>query len=167
MGVKWLPFSMTKEIPVNIRESEIGYCSWGGGNPETAFVVSLGGRMRRAQCLLMLAGLFWAFSLWGQNSPSLSRRLTNQDIISMVELGLSEDVVIAKIRSMSATGADTVSFDTSIEGMKALKGANVPDSVIKVMINPTSPPQSTNVVASAAMTVDPNLPPVIPPKEPI
>jgi len=33
MGVKWLPFSMSKEIPVNSflfmsRESEIGYCSW-------------------------------------------------------------------------------------------------------------------------------------------
>jgi hypothetical protein len=33
----------------------------------------------------------------------------------MVELGLCEDVVLAKIRSMSAAGADTVSFDTSIE----------------------------------------------------
>jgi hypothetical protein len=97
--------------------------------------------------------------MWGQNSPGLSRRLTNQDIISMVELGLSEDVVIAKIRSMSAAGADTLSFDTSIEGMKALKGAKVPDSVIKVMINPAPPPQPTNVVASAPMTVDPNLPP--------
>ena len=140
-------FDVKKEIPVN------------GFSSETALVVSFGGRMRRVQCLLMLACLFGVCSMGGQNSPALSRRLTNQDIISMVELGLSEDVVIAKIRSMSAAGADNISFDTSVEGMKALKGANVPDSVIKVMINPTSPPQSTNVVASAAMTVDPNLPP--------
>src|ERR1700730_19233040 len=87
---------------------------------------------------------FWVCSVWGQNSPGLARRLTNQDIISMVELGLSEDVVIAKIRSMSATGGDSVSFDTSVEGMKALKSANVPDSVIQVMINPAPPPQPTH-----------------------
>jgi hypothetical protein len=147
-------FDVKKEIPVNRFSLFLG-----GRKPETAFVVSFGGRMRRVQCLLMLAGLFWVCPMWGQNSPVLSRRLTNQDIISMVELGLSEDVVIAKIRSMSAAGADTVSFDTSIEGMKALKGANVPDSVIKVMINPAPPPQPTNVMASATMTVDPNLPP--------
>src|SRR5579864_5049292 len=115
--------------------------------------------MRRVQFSGMLAGLFLVCSVWGQNSPGLSRRLTNQDIISMVELGLSEDVVIAKIRSMSAVGPDNISFDTSVEGMKALKSANVPDSVIKVMINPAAPPQPTNVVASAPMTIDPNLPP--------
>jgi len=115
--------------------------------------------MRRVQFLGMLAGLLLVCSVWGQNSPVLSRRLANQDIISMVELGLSEDVVIAKIRSMSAVGPDTISFDTSVEGMKALKSANVPDSVIKVMINPAPPPQPTNVVASTPMTFDPNLPP--------
>ena len=115
--------------------------------------------MRRVQFLCMLAGLFWVCSVWGQNSPGLSRRLTNQDIVSMVEMGLSKDVVIAKIRSMSALGADTISFDTSVEGIRALKSANVPDSVIKVMINPAPPPQPTNVVASAPMTIDPNLPP--------
>jgi hypothetical protein len=115
--------------------------------------------MRKVQSLGVLAALFLVCSVWGQNSPGLSMRLTNQDIISMVELGLSEDVVIAKIRSMSAVGPDAISFDTSVEGMKALKSANVPDSVIKVMINPAPPPQPTSVVASAPMTIDPNLPP--------
>jgi hypothetical protein len=76
----------------------------------------------------------------------------------MVQLGLSDDVVIAKIRAMSATGPDSVSFDTSTEGLRALKAANVPDSVIKVMINP-APSQTTVVTASTPMTVDPNLPP--------
>jgi hypothetical protein len=36
-----------------------------------------------------------------------------------------------KIRTTSAIGPDSVSFDTSTEGLKALKAANVPDSVIK------------------------------------
>jgi hypothetical protein len=107
----------------------------------------------------MLAGLVLVCSMWGQTPSGLSRRLTNQDIINMVELGLSEDIIIAKIRSMAAAETDSVSFDTGVEGMKALKGAKVPDSVIKVMINPASSPQSPNVVASAPMTIDPNLPP--------
>jgi hypothetical protein len=76
----------------------------------------------------------------------------------MVQLGLSEDVIIAKIRATSAMGPDALSLDTSTEGLKALKAANVPDSVIKVMINP-GPPAATVVAASAPMTIDPNLPP--------
>jgi hypothetical protein len=77
----------------------------------------------------------------------------------MVELGLSEDVIITKIRTVSASGPDTSSFDTSVDGLKALKGAKVPDSVIKVMMNPAPPPQPLNVVAATPMTIDPNLPP--------
>jgi hypothetical protein len=88
----------------------------------------------------------------------MTKRFTNQDIISMVQLGLSDDVVIAKIRAMSATGLDSVSFDTSTEGLRALKAANVPDSVIKVMINPV-PPATTVVAAASPTTIDPNLPP--------
>lgn len=115
-------------------------------------------RMRRVQCLLMLAGFFLACSMDGQNTPTVSRRLTNQDIISMVELGLSEDVIISKIRAMNAAGANNVSFDTSVEGMRALKAGNVPDTVIKVMINPATPAQPATSVPGAA-TNDPNLPP--------
>jgi hypothetical protein len=88
----------------------------------------------------------------------MPRRLTNQGVISMVQLGLSEDVIIAKIRMASAKEADSVSFDTSIEGLKALKGANVPDSVVKVMINP-APPPPTIVSASTPITIEANLPP--------
>jgi hypothetical protein len=106
-----------------------------------------------------LAGLLLVCSVWGQNGSALSKRLTNQDIISMVGMGLSDDVIIAKIRSMSAAGADSLSFDTSVEGMKALKAGKVSDSVIKVMLNPAPPPQAINIMASTPMTVDPNLPP--------
>jgi hypothetical protein len=104
-------------------------------------------------CVLLVS------SLWGQESPGLSKRLTNQDIISMVEVGLSEDVIITKIRSVSASGEGATSFDTSVDGLKALKAGKVPDSVIKVMMNPAAPPPSINVVASTPMTIDPNLPP--------
>jgi hypothetical protein len=102
--------------------------------------------------------LLLAYSAWSQDGPALAKRFTNQDIINMVQLGISDDVVIAKIRTLSAAGPDSVSFDTSTAGLKALKAANVSDSVIKVMINP-APPATTLVTASAPMTADPNLPP--------
>jgi len=114
--------------------------------------------MRRIY-LSVLAGLLFVGSVWGQSGSGLAKRLTNEDIISMVGMGLSDDVIIAKIRSMSAAGADSLSFDTSVEGMKALKAGKVPDSVIKVMLNPAPPPQTINVMASTPMMVDPNLPP--------
>jgi hypothetical protein len=99
-----------------------------------------------------------AYPASGQQDTAFRKQLTNQDVIDMVKMGLSEDVIIAKIRAASAQETDAVRLDTSIESLKALKAANVPDSVIKVMINPAPPPAA--IVAGAnPMTVDPNLPP--------
>jgi len=86
----------------------------------------------------------------------MARRFTNQDIIEMVRLGLSDDVIIAKIRSVS--GQDALKFDTSVDGLKALKAARVSDQVIKVMINPERTPVSV-APGGAPSGVDPNLPP--------
>ena len=72
----------------------------------------------------------------------------------MASMGLSDDVIIAKIRS--ASGTDELKFDTSIDGLKALKAGNVSDAVIKVMINPAPPPV---IAAASAISLDPNLPP--------
>ena len=90
-------------------------------------------------------------------AQDLSKRLTNQDVIDMVGLGLSDDVIIEKIRT-----ADEVKFDTSVEALKALKAAKVSDAVIKQMINPKAPPAPVATVAAAAPAApadDPNLPP--------
>ena len=54
--------------------------------------------------LSVLAAILFVCSVWGQNNSGLAKRLTNQDIISMVGMGLSDDIIIAKIRSMSAAG---------------------------------------------------------------
>ena len=67
-------------------------------------------------------------------------------------------MIITKIRAMSATGSDSVSFDTGAEGLKALKAANVSDAVIRVMINPAPPPVAI-VSTATPVTLDPNLPP--------
>ena len=105
--------------------------------------------------LLMFVAVFVA---GGQESATLSKRFTNQDVIEMAKLGLSDDVIITKIRQAYQGGTDAVSFDTSLDGLKVLKAANVPDSVIKVMINP-APPPATVVAGTSPISVDPNLPP--------
>jgi hypothetical protein len=67
-----------------------------------------------------------------QNTPSseqpLSPKLTNSDVIAMIDSGLSLDVVIAKIK------ASPCSFDTSPDGLKGLKDARVPDQVVIEMV---------------------------------
>jgi hypothetical protein len=92
-----------------------------------------------------------------QEPVSPHKRFTNDDIVSMVRLGLSEDIITAKIRAISSNDPASLRFDTSVEALQALKTANVPDEVIRVMINPA--PQATVIAQAAPMTLDPNLPP--------
>ena len=107
----------------------------------------------RAFAVLFLASLISA-----QENAVLRRRLANQDVISMVQMGLSEDVIVAKIRGTSAADPGSLGFDTSVAGLSALKAANVPDAVIRVMINPGGP-QPIVIANAAPITVDANLPP--------
>jgi hypothetical protein len=109
--------------------------------------------MRRPAYLASILLLLLAATTWSQE---LATRITNKDVIDMVSMGLSDDVIIAKIRSASA--GQELKLDTSVSGLKALKAANVPDPVIKVMINP-APPAAPVVMASTAISNDPNLPP--------
>jgi len=73
----------------------------------------------------------FTFDLAAVSSQVQPKPLSNDDIIQMVSLGIGDDVIIEKIRS-----ATTTNFDTSIDGLKLLKGAKVGDAVLKVMINP-------------------------------
>jgi hypothetical protein len=109
--------------------------------------------MKRFIPLLAALFLLLASTVWSQQ---LGKRLTNKDVIDMVGLGLSDDLIISKIRSASAGG--TLQFDTGIDGLKELKIAKVSDEIIKVMINP-APPSAPVVVAATPITNDPNLPP--------
>ena len=45
-----------------------------------------------------------------------SQRMTNQDVIDMVALGLSDDLIFKKIHAL-----DSTDFDTSVKGLRALK----------------------------------------------
>jgi len=100
-----------------------------------------------------------ACAVFGQESGAIKKRFTNEDVIGMTKLGLTDDVIIAKIRAMSAAG-DAISFDTGVDGLKALKADGVSDAVIKAMINPAAAgPTVVAGASSTAMTLDPNLPP--------
>ena len=114
--------------------------------------------MRRVAWFAMLSVMVVVSLAYAQDNSAAHRRLTNQDIIAMVQMGLSEDVMTAKIREAGASNPGSLSFDTSLDGLKALKEAKVPDSVMKVMINPGAAPVAVVAVA-APMTMDPNLPP--------
>jgi hypothetical protein len=93
----------------------------------------------------MLSVLLLAVVGLGQQ---LTHRMTNQDVIDMVSLGLSDDVVIDKIYATDATD-----FDTSVAGLKTLKLGKVSDAVIRVMINPHPKPASAGNPAAASSTV--------------
>jgi S1-C subfamily serine protease len=87
--------------------------------------------MRQAITLLFVIHLMTV----GTRSQDQPKPLSNGDVIQMVSLGLSDDVIIEKIRSVSAT-----IFDTSVESLTALKAAGVKDAVLKAMINPHGSP---------------------------
>jgi len=74
----------------------------------------------------------------------------------MVNMGISDDLIIAKIRSVNRR--EGLAFDTGVEGLKALKAAKFPDDVIKVMINPAPPLVSVGQPATSG-DPNPNLPP--------
>ncbi|HYE72397.1 MAG TPA: hypothetical protein VEF04_03665, partial [Blastocatellia bacterium] len=77
-----------------------------------------------------------------------SEVLTNASIISLVQIGLSDNLIIEKIRQSPGN------YDTSVEGLKQLKAARVSDAVIKEMLAkavsthqssmPQQPVQSSN-----------------------
>jgi hypothetical protein len=61
--------------------------------------------------------------------PGQSETLTNSDIVEMVSVGLSQEVVLRKI------GTANSKFDVSAAALIELKKAQVPDSIITAMID--------------------------------
>src|ERR1700685_1618686 len=116
-------------------------------------------RIRMVWCIGLVCALAWACAVFGQDSGAIKKRFTNEDVISMAKLGLTDDVIIAKIRAMSAAG-DALSFDTGVEGLKNLKANGVPDSVIKAMINPSAAgPTVVAATGTTPMTIGPHFAP--------
>lgn len=81
------------------------------------------------------------FSSMCMFAATQKKLLTNADVIALIEAGLSEGIVLEKIR------ASAVQFDTSTEALLSLKKAGVPDRVIRLMVNPDA---KADVPTSAA-----------------
>jgi hypothetical protein len=92
----------------------------------------------RLICVMSICALASSLCL----SQQVVKKMTNEDVIEMVSLGLTDDLVVDKIHAAAATD-----FDTSIASLKALKVAKVSDTVIRAMINP----RSTVAAPSAAV----------------
>jgi hypothetical protein len=64
--------------------------------------------------------------------------LTNKDVLQMISMEFSEGVILDKIHA-----AKTTNFDISINALKSLKDAKVPDAVMQAMIQATSAAQAS------------------------
>ncbi|MDP3905797.1 hypothetical protein [Novosphingobium sp.] len=85
-------------------------------------------------------------------APALGEVLDNSRIVSLVEVGLDEQAIIAKIK---ASGGQ---YDTSTDAMIALKKAGVPGSVIAAMIEASNGQTVSANAAGSADSPDPLAP---------
>ncbi len=92
-------------------------------------------RSLRTGLLLMLCVFLLALCARGSQSDAGAAALTNKDVLEMLNAELSQEVVIAKIKSSSCK------FDTSPDSLKALKAARVPDAVILAMVQAPAAPK--------------------------
>ena len=76
--------------------------------------------------------------------PTSTPQLTVDDIVKLVQAGLSEDLVLAKIRQNGKA------FDLGVDKLLRLKSASVSDQIIKEMMNPRAESVSTSAQNSAA-----------------
>jgi hypothetical protein len=84
-------------------------------------------------------------------SASAQQGLTNADIVKMQSAGLSENIILASVNGQPAA------YDTSANGLVALKRAGVSDAVVAAIISRNAAmksgvanPTGTNVTGSAA-----------------
>jgi len=70
--------------------------------------------------------------------------MTNETVIQMVKAGLSESVILAKMRSSQTK------FDTRTEALIALKQAGTPEKVMQAIIGGGAPPASAPAASAPA-----------------
>ena len=87
--------------------------------------------------ILLTAMVLVASCLATPPTASAQEALTNQSIVEMVKAGLSERIIIARIR----TGPNN--FDTSTDSLIALKKNGVPEKVIEAIMSPSAPPAAS------------------------
>jgi len=111
----------------------------------------MNGRFLKLAVLLCVILVVASFSpVNGQDGSK--KKMSNQDILDMVSLGLGDDVILEKIHSAPETD-----FATDMESLKALKAAKVSDPVIRAMINPKAA-AAAPAASAAAPAANPDVP---------
>lgn len=76
--------------------------------------------------IILLLALSSVLTICGQTKPEI---LTNEKILQLIKLGLSENVIVEKIRQSECK------CDTSTNGLAKLKAAKVSDAIILAMLS--------------------------------
>ena len=84
--------------------------------------------MKNILSVFMLAALLGLAAV----STFAQEKLTNAEVISLTKAGLASSVIVEKIRTSSTD------FDTSTDGLIALKQAGVADDVVAAMVSAKS-----------------------------
>jgi hypothetical protein len=79
---------------------------------------------------ILLAGVFCLLAVTMATAQA-QKPLTNDDVVQMVKAGFDEGTIT------TAIDAGDPAFDTSVQGMMALKGAGVSEKLIAAMLNAT------------------------------
>ena len=98
-----------------------------------------------------IRGVFLACALLFA-SPAQAETLDNAAVIQLVEVGLGEEAIVAKI------GATASNFDVSTDQLIALKNAGVPTGVIAAMIEKSNAPITSDAASVSLDSPDPMIP---------
>jgi hypothetical protein len=75
--------------------------------------------------------------------------MTNQDVIRLVKAKIADDIIVVKIKQSKTK------FDTSVQGLVALKEAGVSDALISVIVSPSDAPSQPAPAAASALPTAP------------
>jgi hypothetical protein len=100
-------------------------------------------------CIALVLAL--VFSVAAQSSPAnkttKQQALTVDGVIAMVQAGLSDDVIVARLRK------EEKPFDLSPDDMIRLKKAKVSDTIVEVMLDPKAEPKTPAAAAPPVANV--------------
>ena len=98
----------------------------------------------RILCRVALAITFALSISAQQTQPADDGTKRVDDVVAMVDAGLSEDVIIAKIRK------ENNAMDLTTDQLIRMKKAKVSDAIVQVMINPNAQPKSAPAMSMTA-----------------
>ena len=99
-----------------------------------------------ARLRLTLALVMASLMLLTATSLTAQEVLTNDSVLALKKAGLSDSLILAKVRSSPAK------FDTSTKGLIALKSAGLSDQIIEAMVSHPGTPSSASTAPAAPAT---------------